>query len=289
MTRLGFIGVGNMGAPMARRLIEAGYEMVVYDIQSEKAASLGVPTASSPQDVADAAEILLLSLPMPDIVRDVIASIAPGSRVKIVIDLSTTGRDTIIELADLLDSRGIALVDAPVSGGVSGATKGTLAVMVAGPPEAVAQVRPILDVIGKVFLVGDSAGQGQVMKVVNNLLSATALAATSEAMIVGVKAGLDPAIMLDVLNASSGRNTATSEKFPRSVLDRSFNFGFRAALLAKDVKLCRALAESMNMPFSIGAAVDDVWARAAARLGDGDFTRIIEFLEEGTGVVVGGG
>jgi 3-hydroxyisobutyrate dehydrogenase-like beta-hydroxyacid dehydrogenase len=289
VTRLGFIGVGNMGAPMARRLIEAGYEMVVYDIQSEKAASLGVPTASSPQDVADAAEILLLSLPMPDIVRDVIASIAPGSRVKIVIDLSTTGRDTIIELADLLDSRGIALVDAPVSGGVSGATKGTLAVMVAGPPEAVAQVRPILDVIGKVFLVGDSAGQGQVMKVVNNLLSATALAATSEAMIVGVKAGLDPAIMLDVLNASSGRNTATSEKFPRSVLDRSFNFGFRAALLAKDVKLCRALAESMNMPFSIGAAVDDVWARAAARLGDGDFTRIIEFLEEGTGVVVGGG
>ncbi len=289
MTRLGFIGVGNMGAPMARRLIEAGYEMVVYDIQSEKAASLGVPTASSPQDVADAAEILLLSLPMPDIVRDVIASITPGSRVKIVIDLSTTGRDTIIELADLLDSRGIALVDAPVSGGVSGATKGTLAVMVAGPPEAVAQVRPILDVIGKVFLVGDSAGQGQVMKVVNNLLSATALAATSEAMIVGVKAGLDPAIMLDVLNASSGRNTATSEKFPRSVLDRSFNFGFRAALLAKDVKLCRALAESMNMPFSIGAAVDDVWARAAARLGDGDFTRIIEFLEEGTGVVVGGG
>jgi 3-hydroxyisobutyrate dehydrogenase-like beta-hydroxyacid dehydrogenase len=279
-----------MGAPMARRLIEAGYDMVVYDIQAEKAAGVGARSVPSVKDVADEAEILLLSLPMPGIVRDVIASVAGGRRVKIVVDLSTTGRDAIIELAEVLDRSGIALVDAPVSGGVAGATKGTLAVMVAGPAAAVAQVRPILEVIGKVFVVGERAGQGQVMKVVNNFLSATALAATSEAMIVGVKAGLDPAIMLDVLNASSGRNTATSDKFPRSVLDRSFNFGFRAALLAKDVKLCRELAESMTMPFSIGAVVDDIWARAAERLGaEGDFTRIVEVLEEGTGVVVGGG
>ncbi len=287
MSKLGFIGVGNMGMPMAQRLIVAGYNLVIYDINPAKITALGATAAASPKAVADAAEIVLLSLPVPAAVRDVVAGLAEGTRAKIVVDLSTTGRDTIVELSSLLSTRGITLVDAPVSGGVTGAAKGTLAVMVAGPEAACAQVKPILDVIGRVFLVGDTAGQGQVMKVLNNQLSATAMAATAEVMIVGVKAGLDARTMLDVLNASSGRNTATTDKFPRAVVDRSFNFGFRAVLLAKDVKLCRALAESLHMPFSIGTAVEAVWAHAAEQLGDGDFTRIVEVLENGTGVVVG--
>ena len=190
------------------------------------------------------------------------------------------------DVLQALQTRGITLVDAPVSGGVTGAAKGTLAVMVAGPAAACATVRPLLDVIGKVFIVGDTAGQGQAMKVLNNLLSATAMAATTEVMIVGVKAGLDPRTMIDVLNASSGRNTATTDKFPRAVLDRSFNFGFRAVLLHKDVKLACTLAESLGMPFDIGSAVEAAWADAAMELGDGDFTRIVEVMEHGTGVVV---
>ncbi len=290
MSTIGFIGIGNMGLPMAKRLIEAGHQLVVSDAQREKAASLGVPVLASPKEVADQADIVLLSLPVPDAVRAVIAGpegIVHGSRAKIVVDLSTTGRDVIVALAPILAEKGITLVDAPVSGGVTGAAKGTLAVMVAGPEQACAQVRPTLDVIGKVFIVGDQAGQGQVMKVLNNLLSATAMAATAEAMIVGVKAGLDARTMLDVLNASSGRNTATTDKFPRSVVDRSFDFGFRAVLLHKDVKLCRSLAEGLGMPFQIGSAVESVWARGAAELGDKDFTRIVEVLEQGTGVVVG--
>jgi 3-hydroxyisobutyrate dehydrogenase-like beta-hydroxyacid dehydrogenase len=289
MATLGFIGIGNMGVPMATRLINAGHDLVVFDTNAERAASLGAKVVGSPKEVGDAAEIVLFSLPVPSAVRAVIAGadgVMHGSKVKIVVDLSTTGRDTIVEMAQALQAQGITLVDAPVSGGVTGAAKGTLAVMVAGPAAACATVRPLLDVIGKVFIVGDTAGQGQAMKVLNNLLSATAMAATTEVMIVGVKAGLDPRTMIDVLNASSGRNTATTDKFPRAVLDRSFNFGFRAVLLHKDVKLACTLAESLGMPFDIGSAVEAAWADAAMELGDGDFTRIVEVMEHGTGVVV---
>jgi 3-hydroxyisobutyrate dehydrogenase-like beta-hydroxyacid dehydrogenase len=289
MATLGFIGIGNMGVPMATRLINAGHDLVVFDTNAERAASLGAKVVGSPKEVGDAAEIVLFSLPVPAAVRAVIAGadgVMHGSKVKIVVDLSTTGRDTIVEMAQALQTRGITLVDAPVSGGITGAAKGTLAVMVAGPAAACATVRPLLDVIGKVFIVGDTAGQGQAMKVLNNLLSATAMAATTEVMIVGVKAGLDPRTMIDVLNASSGRNTATTDKFPRAVLDRSFNFGFRAVLLHKDVKLACTLAESLGMPFDIGSAVEAAWADAAMELGDGDFTRIVEVMEHGTGVVV---
>ena len=289
MATLGFIGIGNMGVPMATRLITAGHELVVFDTIAERAAALGAKLVGSPAEVGDAAEIVLLSLPVPAAVRAVIAGadgVMHGSKVMIVVDLSTTGRDTIVDMAHELQTNGVTLVDAPVSGGVTGAAKGTLAVMVAGPAEACATVRPLLDVIGKVFIVGDTAGQGQAMKVLNNLLSATAMAATTEVMIAGVKAGLDPRTMIDVLNASSGRNTATTDKFPRAVLDRSFNFGFRAVLLHKDVKLACDLAESLGIPFDIGAAVEAAWADAAVELGDGDFTRIVEVMERGTGVVV---
>jgi 3-hydroxyisobutyrate dehydrogenase-like beta-hydroxyacid dehydrogenase len=291
MATLGFIGIGNMGAPMATRLINAGHDLVVFDTSAERAASLGAKVVGSTKEVADAAEIVLLSLPVPDAVRAVIAGpdgLVHGGKVKIIVDLSTTGRDTIVAMAEILAKRGITLVDAPVSGGPLGAEKGTLAVMVAGPAEARDVAKPFLELIGRVFIVGDAAGQGQVMKVLNNLLSATAMAATTEAMIVGAKAGLNARTMIDVLNASSGRNTATADKFPRSVLNRSFDFGFRAVLLHKDVKLCRTLAEGLGMPFGIGAAVEAAWAHAAAELGDEDFTRIVEVLERGTGVVVGG-
>jgi 3-hydroxyisobutyrate dehydrogenase-like beta-hydroxyacid dehydrogenase len=289
MASLGFIGLGNMGLPMARRLKDAGHDLVVHDIQPEKVAGLGAQAVRSPREVADRADIVLLSLPVPSAVRSVVADadgLAQGRRAKLVVDLSTSGPDTAVEAARVLAEHGIGFVDAPVSGGVSGAEKGTLAVMVSGPADACERLQPILAAIGRVFVVGDAPGQGQVMKVLNNLLSATAMAATAEVMIVGAKAGLDARTMLDVLNASSGRNSATMDKFPRSVLDRSFDFGFRAVLLHKDVRLCRDLAEAMGMPFRVGEAVEAVWAQAAEQLGDRDFTRIVEVLEDGTGVTV---
>ena len=294
MSTIGFIGLGNMGHPMATRLRNAKHELVVQDARREHAlrfAGSEAGVAATPKELADRAEIVLLSLPTPAAVRSVVLDengLAQGKKLKLVVDLSTTGPGTAVEVADVLGKRGIEFIDAPVSGGVSGAEKGTLAIMVSGPKAEFERARPLLEVIGRVFLVGDKPGQGQAMKLLNNLLSANAMAATAEVMVLGVKAGLDASVMLDVLNASSGRNTATTDKFPRSVLDRSFNFGFRAVLLYKDVRLCKEFADAYGVPFTIGSAVANVWESAAAELGDADFTRVVELMERPAGVTVKG-
>lgn len=292
--RIGFIGLGNMGWPMAARLREAGNELVVYDVRSEQARAFaeanGARIASSPADLAGCAETVLMSLPTPAALLEVVRRFEdPGSdrRARVVVDLSTAGPRAAIEAAGTLGKYGMRFVDAPVSGGVSGAASGTLAIMASGRQSDYESVLPLLRTLGRPFLVGGAAGQGQAMKLLNNLLSANAMAATTEVMVLGVKAGLDPRTMLDVFNASSGRNTATTDKFPRSVMDRSFNFGFRAVLLHKDVRLCKEFADEHGVPFTIGNAVESVWRHAADRLGDADFTRIVEIVEEQTGVIVG--
>lgn len=294
MSSTGFIGLGNMGHPMATRLRNAKHELIVQDVRRDHAlrfAGSEAGVAATPKALADRAEIVLLSLPTPAAVRSVVLEengVAQGKRVRLVVDLSTTGPATAVEVADVLHKRGIEFIDAPVSGGVSGAEKGTLAVMVSGAKAEFERAKPLLEVIGRVFLVGGKPGQGQAMKLLNNLLSANAMAATAEVMVLGVKAGLDAGVMLDVLNASSGRNTATTDKFPRSVLDRSFNFGFRAVLLNKDVRLCKEFADAYGVSFTIGSAVAKVWEGAAAELGDADFTRIVEIMERPSGVTVKG-
>lgn len=292
--RIGFIGLGNMGWPMAARLREAGNELVVYDVRSEQARAFaeanGARIASSPADLAGCAETVLMSLPTPAALLEVVRRFEdPGSdrRARVVVDLSTAGPRAAIEAAGTLGKYGMRFVDAPVSGGVSGAAGGTLAIMASGRQSDYESVLPLLRTLGRPFLVGGAAGQGQAMKLLNNLLSANAMAATTEVMVLGVKAGLDPRTMLDVFNASSGRNTATTDKFPRSVMDRSFNFGFRAVLLHKDVRLCKEFADEHGVPFTIGNAVESVWRHAADRLGDADFTRIVEIVEEQAGVIVG--
>lgn len=293
MTTVGFVGLGNIGRPMAGRLQAARVELVVLDSRREVAlefAGDAAGVAASPQDLADRADIVLMSLPTPAAVRAVVAGengLARGRRARLVVDLSTAGPATARDVAAVLQQAGIAFVDAPVSGGVAGAEKGTLAVMAAGAAADFERARPLLQHIGRVFLVGDTPGQGQAMKLLNNLLSATAVAATGEVMALGAKAGLDAAVMLDVLNASTGRNMATSDKFPRAVLTRTFELGFRAALLHKDVRLCRDFAEEFEVPFAVGAAVDKVWERAAAELGDGDFMRIVELFEREAGTRIG--
>jgi len=294
MSTIGFIGLGNMGHPMATRLRNAKHELIVQDARREHAlrfAGNEAGVAATPKELADRAEIVLLSLPTPAAVRSVVLDengLSQGKKLKLVVDLSTTGPGTAVEVAAALGKRGIEFIDAPVSGGVSGAEKGTLAIMVSGTKAEFERARSLLEAIGRVFLVGDKPGQGQAMKLLNNLLSANAMAATAEVMVLGVKAGLDASVMLDVLNASSGRNTATTDKFPRSVLDRSFNFGFRAVLLYKDVRLCKEFADAYGVPFTIGSAVAKVWESAAAELGDADFTRVVELMERPAGVTVKG-
>lgn len=292
MANVGFIGLGNMGYPMASRLRDAGHGLIVQDVRFEHAAQFaGAEAVRTPKDVADRAEIVFLSLPTPGAVRAVVLGddgLARGQRAKLIVDLSTTGPKLAAEVAEALGPKGVEFIDAPVSGGVSGAEKGTLALMASGPKDAFERAQPILAVLGKVFYIGAKPGQGQAMKILNNLLSATAMAATTEVVVLGVKAGLDAKVMLDVLNASSGRNTATADKFPRAVLDRSFNFGFRTVLLHKDVRLCKEFADELGVSFRVGNAVDEAWERAAKELGDGDFTRIVELAERSAGVTVKG-
>jgi hypothetical protein len=292
---LGFIGIGNMGLPMATRLIDAGHELVAFDLRRESLqaiAAKGARIAHSPAEVASQCEIVMVSLPRPDIVREVVLSergIVGGSRVKVFVDLSTTGPQTAQAIAAELAKRNIIAIDAPVSGGVSGAVKGTLAVMLSGPEDTCAMLRPIVEAIGKVFYIGPGAGMGQMMKLVNNLLSATAIAATSEAMVLGVKAGLDPHVMIDVINAGSGRNTASTDKFPRAILPRRFDFGFALGLMSKDVNLCIAEAERLGVPMWIGNAVKQLWLYGLNQGGpDQDFTEIVKHLEHWVGVTVGG-
>lgn len=287
---IGFIGVGRMGSPMARRLIEAGYSVTVYDTNELAVAplvALGATQAHSIAQVASAAETVFASLPTPEIVHAVATAVTAGNRIKTFIDLSTTGPRVAAEIGESLAASGIAAIDCPVSGGVAGAEKGTLAVVVAGPRDVFDRLKPVLDVIGKPFYVGEKPGQAQVVKLVNNLLSVTALAITSEGMAMGVKAGVDARIMLDAINAGSGRNSATQDKFPRNVLPRTFDMGFALALSYKDIRLCLEEAERLGVPTVVGNAVKQVLGIAkATQGGDADLTTIVKHVEAWAGVEV---
>jgi len=293
--RLGLIGIGNMGLPMALRLIDRGHGLTVFDIRENAVRPLvarGARAANSPADVASEVQTVLVSLPTPDVVHEVALGpngIVHGSVVKIYLDLSTTGPQVAELVANGLAEKGVSVLDTPVSGGVQGAEKGTLTVMVSGPTSVFEGVKPVLEVIGKnVIYVGERPGLAQIMKLVNNLLNATALAASSEAFVLGVKAGLDPEIMLKVINGSTGRNSATEDKFPRSILPRTFDWGFKTDLIYKDLKLCLEQAEKLGVPMWVGNAVRQLWAYAVSQGGGSrDFTTIIQYIESWAGVEVG--
>jgi len=293
---LGFIGLGRMGVPMASRLVDAGYRLTVFDVRREAVEALcakGAQAAGSSAEVASATETVLLSLPTPPIVREVAlgsGGVSSGSKVKTVTGLSTTCASAAREIAAALAAQGITAVASPVSGGVAGAVAGTLAVMVAGPRALFTELQPMLATFGKVFFIGEHPGMGQTMKLANNLLSATAMAATAEAVVFGVKSGLDPAVMCDVINAGSGRNTASQDKVPRQVLTRKFAQGFATGLMYKDVRLCLEEAEAAGVPMPVAAGVRALWARANEELGaDSDMTAIVQLIERAAGVEVKGG
>jgi 3-hydroxyisobutyrate dehydrogenase-like beta-hydroxyacid dehydrogenase len=290
---IGFVGLGRMGGPMSRRLIDAGFSLCVFDTSADALAALrdaGSAIAASPEDVGDSADIVFVSLPTPDIVEQVVLSgVGRGSRAKIIVDLSTSGPGMAGRVSRGLEPRGIAWIDAPVSGGIAGAKGGALAVMASGPRAAFETVEPLLKNFGKVFFVGEKAGLAQVAKLGNNLLAAAAMVISSEALVMGVKAGIDPKIMLDIINAGSGRNSATQDKFPRSVLTRTFDFGFATGLSYKDVRLCVDEAESLGVPMVVGAAVRQMLAVTNAKFGaSSDFTSITRVVEEWAGVEVKG-
>ena len=288
MTTIGFLGLGRMGAPMASRLVGHVDRLLVHDIAPAAVEALvekGAEAAGSAAALGADCDIVLLSLPTPPIVRAAVDEVLGGGTPRIVCDLSTSGPRLAQELHALLTPRGVASFDAPVSGGIRGAELGSLAIMVGGPEAPYEELRPILDRIGNPFFMGDTPGAGQVAKLANNLLSLAAIATTAEAMTLGIKAGLDPARMIEVLNAGTGANSATRDKWPRAVLPRTFDFGFSAQLSLKDTRLALEEAQAMGVPLPTGERLAALLERVLARYGDGaDFTEMARIVEEDAGL-----
>lgn len=289
--RLGLIGLGNIGEPVCRQLVEAGYEVSVYDAGAgvmARLADTAAEPAGSPSEIASAADVVLLSLPNSSVVEEVVlgedglaGSLSSG---KVVIDTSSSKPSSTKMIAKELSEVGVEMLDAPVSGGVMKAREGTLAVMVGGRREVFERCRPILRAFGgQIFFVGDH-GAGHLAKALNNLLSATTLASAAEAVILAEKAGLSPELFVEVINASNGRSYSTEVKFPKFILDRSFDDGFATALMSKDLKIALEAAAEMDFPMLIGSTVSQLWQAAVAG-GNGarGHTEIYAFLEGLTG------
>jgi 3-hydroxyisobutyrate dehydrogenase len=288
---LGFLGLGQMGAAIAERLTQAGARLHVFDPDPVAVAPFvlqGAVDHASAHAVADAATIVFACLPGAAISQAVAAEVAHGTALRVYVEMSTIGSRTMRGIADRLHAQNIALIDCPISGGPKGARAGTLSVIAAGPEAALAQVRPWLDRIGKsVFVMGDTPGQAQLMKLVNNLIGAANLAAAFEALVLGAKGGLDPDLMVQVVNASTGRNSATLDKVPRAVLPGTFDYGAKLATMYKDVTLGLEEAHALGVPMWAHEAVAQLWRFAMQQgMGEQDFTTLIKLIEGWAGAEV---
>jgi len=282
---LGFAGLGRMGGPLSRRLVDAGYTVVGFDTAgTAQRLPAGATAADSIEGLVRQVDTLFLSVPDGKVSLAICGQIAATvhRRVTTVVDLSTIGITAARDCAELLDAVAVAYVDAPVSGGVAGAESGSLSMMVGAPAERFDELEPALAVLARHrFRIGDEAGQGQAMKLLNNYASAAALAATCEATVFGERLGLDLARMVEVLNVSSGRSAASQDKFPKSIVPRSYDFGFAASLMAKDVTLYLENAEAAGAPREVAASVVGLWQRFNAANPGADFTALHKYLEDG--------
>jgi 3-hydroxyisobutyrate dehydrogenase len=283
-----------MGSPMASRLLDAGHELCLYDVRPEALepfVTRGAVAAGSARAVGDRADVVLSSLPRPETVADAILGpdgVLAGGRVRTTIDLSTIGVDAARAIHAAAAARGLRALDAPVSGGPRGAEEGTLCIMATGSREPFDEHHDLLGVLGRELVyLGPDAGQGQTMKVLNNMICASTLAATFEAMVLGAKAGLDADAMLRVLQVSTGRNFHTEDKIGRCVLPGTFDYGFQLGLMLKDVGLCLALAEELGVAMPSSEAVRGLYEEAVRRGGEAaDITTLIAPLEERAGTEV---
>lgn len=283
---VGFVGLGSIGLPMAQRIAATGLPVVGYDVRpiAMPDAARNIVMASSPADVANQADIVLACLTSADIHRDAILGprgIARGKRVRDYVHLGTSGVPLVRELAEELRTLDIAMLDAPISGGTPRARDGTLTVMASGARETFERAKPIMSAYAtKISFLSEEVGAGQLMKIVNNAMSLTNLAIAAEAFILGAKAGLDPFEMVDIVNASSGHNSATMSKVPNFVLNRRFDFGGAMEIGIKDLKAYMHEGESLGAPTDLGKCVLEMFERAAAAGSEkDDVTRIFCYLE----------
>jgi 3-hydroxyisobutyrate dehydrogenase-like beta-hydroxyacid dehydrogenase len=290
---VGFIGLGHMGAAIARRLLSTGRPLVVHDVRMQPCIALereGATVAGSVSQLADNVDVAFLCLPSAEAGRDVVRELVGGQRVRVVVESSTVGPAALVDMAEHLARHGIELIDAPVSGGPPAAEAGKLSLMYAGEADATARVLPLFEAIaGRCFNVGVKPGLAQVCKLVNNAISAAGMIAACEATVVGVKAGLDPVVLLDAINAGSGRNAATLDKFPRAILPGTFDWGGPMGLMLKDLSLFIEQARACGVPTAMAPATLNVWQEAVDRNGfEADLSRVIRHLEIDAGVEVRG-
>ncbi len=290
---IGFIGVGNMGLPMAEKLIGGGNELVVHDTREAALKPLierQARPAKSPREVADRCETVFVSLPTLPALRDVVLGdngAIHGKAIKLLVNTCTVGVPLVEELVAELSAKGIQLVDCPISGGPPGARAGTLSVMVSGAPDLIEKIRPMISRWGPVTVAGPKPGLAQVLKLTNNILSAVALAASCEAYVMGAKGGLDPEVMTEAINRGSGRNSATQSKIPESILDRSFAYGAPMHILAKDVILAIEQGERLGIPMWVCQAAAMMFKHAMfAGMANKDITELITVVERGAGFVM---
>jgi 3-hydroxyisobutyrate dehydrogenase len=289
---IGFIGLGNMGVPMAGRLLDGGYSLVVNDLHRDAARSLlarGAMWAASPAEVAAAAQTVITILPTSREVREVLLgakglldALRPGS---LVLEMTSADPSVTRELEREVAVRGSALIDAPVSGGVRGAVEGTLAIMVGGDPALLERARPVLASMGKNIFHAGPVGAGHAIKLVNNMCSGGILALTIEAVAVAARAGVDPTRAVEILQASSGRSNASDNKFPRFILNGGFDAGFAIRLMMKDLDGYGRLAQEAGVPSPVARAAAEVYRVAMARgMAEQDHTAITRIIEEWAGV-----
>ncbi len=291
---IGFIGIGQMGSRMSRRLLQAGYDLSVYDLRKDAAQPLlkkGARWSKTPKDVAETCRIVLSSLPGPAEVEEVVygpEGLAAGwQRGDIYVDTTSNSPATIRRVAADAKTKGVEVLDAPVTGGIRGADSGTLAILVGGNPETLEKVRKVLEAMGdKIFHVGD-IGCGNVVKLINNVISATCSAINAEGFVLGTKAGIDARKLWEVIKVSTGNNWLLEQVYPETVFKGNYDFGFRLALHLKDIGLALALGKEYGVPMPVAAAVEQEFLEAkAAGFGEGGSVGVIRRLEELVGVQV---
>ena len=291
-TKVGLIGIGNMGAPMAGNLIKAGWKVTVYDTDPEKVRSFtqtrGGSAATSLAELAKNSDVVITMLPDGHVVRRVALGKAAGddclaqgfAKGAVIIDMSSSAPVGTRELGKDLSERGIALIDAPVSGGVRGAVAATMSIMIGGDKAIADRFDGLLSAMGKRFYVG-SLGSGHAAKVLNNYVSAAGLAAAAEAVLVAERFGIDPQTLIDVINASTGRNNSTENKFAQFILNGKFNSGFALGLMAKDITLAMEVADACDVPAELGRATLELWKKAEQAVGGAaDHTEIARFVND---------
>jgi 3-hydroxyisobutyrate dehydrogenase len=294
--RIGFVGIGNMGWPMAARLVAAGYLVQIHDNRAEQTgrfvAECGGSAASSLGELAATSDIVITILPTSDQVETVLfgAGDALASRLRpgtIVIDMTSGQPTRTIEFGERLAAMSVAMIDAPVSGGVARAENGELAIMTGGVAAILDRCRPLLERMGTTILRTGPLGSGQAMKALNNLVSAAGFLIAIEALLIGRKFGLDPATMVDILNASSGSNNSTQKKFKPFVLSEKFDSGFALALMAKDLGIALELARLNGVEVPFAERCREIWAEASSALGTkADHTELARFAERTAGVTL---